>query len=42
MLLLPLASMSSLMKRLTWRALRATSVVPFLPWSSSSSTTIGR
>jgi len=37
----PLTSISSLKKRLTWRALRATSDEPFLAWSSSSSTVIG-
>ena len=35
-------SISSLMKRLTWRALRAVSDVPFFAASSSSSTVIGR
>ena len=38
----PWASISSLMKRLTWRALRLASEVPFLPLSSSSMTCIGR
>src|SRR3546814_267132 len=38
----PCASISSLMKRLTWRALRLASDVPFLPLSSSSITCIGR
>src|SRR5690554_1563181 len=38
----PCDSISSLMKRLTWRALRADSDIPFLPLSSSSMTCIGR
>ena len=29
-------------KRVTWRALRATSVMPFLLWSSSSRIAIGK
>jgi hypothetical protein len=33
---------SSLRKRLTWRALRLASEVPFLPLSSSSITCMGR
>ncbi len=39
---MPEASISSLRKRLTWRALRLASEVPFLPLSSSSITCIGR
>ena len=38
----PAAVTSSSRKRLTWRALRATSVMPFLLLSSSSSVRIGR
>ncbi len=38
----PWDSISSLMKRLTWRALRLASDMPFLPLSSSSITCIGR
>ncbi|MCY1246488.1 hypothetical protein D9M72_597260 [compost metagenome] len=38
----PEACTSSLRKRLTWRALRLASEVPFLPLSSSSITCIGR